>query len=61
MPKIIREVNPVNDYKHIYIRLFSRTEDAIMALENNRVKEALQILISAQQEAEESIVQMEDE
>jgi len=51
----------VDNYKPIYIRLFSRTEDAILALEGGNAKIALQILITAQQEAEELVLRIADE
>ncbi len=50
----------MSSYKAIYIRLFARTEDAIIALERGDAERAQQILIDAQQEAEEAVMKLDE-
>ena len=48
------------DFEAIYYKLFARTEDALAAIEQQNYGKAKEILIAAQQEAEESYL-AEDE
>ena len=49
------------DYKALYFKLFAALADATAALEQHNYGIAAQILIAAQQEAEELYLTMEDE
>lgn len=46
----------VPDYEKIYYQLFARVADATEALEQGDTEQALEILIAAQQEAEEACI-----
>ena len=50
----------MQDYKEIYIRLFARVADATDALELGNAEKALSILIDAQQEAEQAVLEMDE-
>lgn len=48
------------EYKSIYLHLFNAVTDAIAALQECNYGQARQLLIRAQQEAEEGILSEED-
>lgn len=48
------------DFKSLYFYLFSSIADAVEALDNNKPKSARDILIRAQQEAEENYISRPD-
>ena len=47
------------DYRELYFKLFAVLADATELLEQNRPERAKEVLIEAQQEAEEQIVEEE--
>ena len=59
-PKVIAEVIKMPDYKPLYFKLFAALADATEALEQHNYDTAAQILIQAQQDAEELYLTMED-
>ncbi len=48
-------------YKELYFKLVAAMADAVEALENREPDAAKQLLISAQQEAEEQVIAAEEE
>ena len=49
----------MTDYRALYLLLFNRVTDAVAALAARQPEKARDILIAAQQEAEEQYMQME--
>ncbi|MBQ7566907.1 MAG: hypothetical protein IJT18_07290 [Oscillospiraceae bacterium] len=45
------------DYRKMYLKLFAATEDAINALENGQPEKARDLLVQAQQQAEDLYVE----
>lgn len=50
----------MTDYKELYFRLFAAAANAVEALENLNFGQAKDILIRAQQDAEEACIGSED-
>ncbi len=50
----------MSQYKQVYLHLFNAVTDAIAALQEQNYGQAQQLLIRAQQEAEESILSEEE-
>ena len=51
----------MNNYKKPYLVLFNGITDAIRKIENLEIKEARQLLVEAQQNAEEIILSSEED
>lgn len=51
----------MTDYKSLYFRLFAAAADAVAALERLDIGTAKELLVRAQQEAEEQYLTEEDE
>ena len=54
-----REVMNMPDFKKMYLHLFSHVSDALDALERQNFGQAKEILIAAQQQAEDEYVESE--